>query len=116
MHRLNTEDIMEDVADVVAAAVREGDVEESAALSSKIPPPTAAQMIVPPATGGYQPPNQGRQQRLNYYKQFNNWNMCYTCRWEVPNWHTSKTCPCRGPNHKEGFTRETVQQWIAVGY
>lgn len=43
--------------------------------------------------------------QLNYYKKFNNWNVCFSCGFDVPNWHTSATCPaeCRKFGHQEGY-------------
>ena len=46
----------------------------------------------PPAPGGATS-YQGQEYKPNPVKRFNNWNMCFSCGWDVPAWHTSKTCP-----------------------
>ena len=59
-----------------------------------------------------------QQNRLNYYKRYNNWNVCYSCGWDVPSWHTSATCPpeCRKYGHQEGFTRNNADAYIQAGH
>jgi hypothetical protein len=51
-------------------------------------------------------------------KKFVNWNLCFSCGFDVEEGHTSKTCPAnwRKMNHQEGFTRENSRQWINAGY
>ena len=51
-------------------------------------------------------------------KRYNNWNMCYSCGWDVPVWHTSKTCPqeCRGPGHVEACDRGNTTGMMAAGH
>ena len=50
--------------------------------------------VVPYNPGGVPPPAQGTQEYApNPYKRFNNWNMCFSCRFYIPHWHTSTTCP-----------------------
>jgi hypothetical protein len=74
----------------------------------------------PPPVGGFngqaaKPPN---PPHLNIVKKFANWNVCFTCGFDVEDGHTSKTCPAhwRKMNHQEGFTRENSRQWINAGY
>ena len=85
-----------------------------------------------PPTQAYQqgqggPPNQAYQQgygggggttQRTYRKHFNNWNMCFSCGFDVPYWHTSKTCPpeCRKPGHQEGCDRSNYRQYIQAGH
>ena len=44
-------------------------------------------------------------------KLFANTNMCYSCGWDVPYWHTRKTCPTgrRNSNHQEGCDQGNAQ-------
>ena len=51
-------------------------------------------------------------------KWFANTNMCYSCGWDVPYWHTSKTCPtgCRNAHHQEGCDRGNAQAYINAGH
>jgi len=65
------------------------------------PPTTAAAMGAP-----------------NPNKYYNNWNMCFSCGFDVPGWHTSQTCPapCRREHHHEGCDRTNYTQYKAQGY
>jgi hypothetical protein len=75
----------------------------------------------PPTVGGFnsgpatKPPNPPHS---NIVKKFANWNVCFSCGFDVEEGHTSKTCPAhwRKMNHQEGYTRETSRQWINAGY
>ena len=74
----------------------------------------------PPQVGRFngqaaKPPNPPHS---NIVKKFANWNVCFTCGFDVEDGHTSKTCPAhwRKMNHQEGFTRENSRQWINAGY
>eukprot|EP00804_Cyclotella_cryptica_P011803 CCRYP_011363-RA/>CCRYP_011363-RA protein AED:0.96 eAED:0.96 QI:0/-1/0/1/-1/1/1/0/221 len=49
-----------------------------------IPPPTIPSV-----------PERDKPAFSNTTKHFNNWNMCYSCGWDVPLWHTSQTCTNR---------------------
>ena len=44
--------------------------------------------------------------------------MCFSCRWDVPAWHTSKTCPaeCRKPGHCEEVDRNNARAYKDTGY
>jgi hypothetical protein len=54
----------------------------------------------------------------NVTKKHANWNVCWSCGFDVEDGHTSATCPAhwRKTDHQVGFTRETAQQWINAGY
>jgi hypothetical protein len=78
---------------------------------------------IPLINGGAQmTPFQGGQQRKhmldlsNIYKRFNNWNVCFSCGFDIENGHTSTTCPFKKANHQILFTRKNAQQFIAAGY
>jgi hypothetical protein len=51
-------------------------------------------------------------------KVYANWNVCFSCGFDVEDGHTSKTCPAqwRRANHQEGFDRTNASQYISVGY
>jgi hypothetical protein len=57
-------------------------------------------------------------QYFNVTKKYNNWNMCYSCGFDVKDGHTSLTCPARWhkPTHADGFTRANAQSYIGTGY
>ncbi len=54
----------------------------------------------------------------NIVKKYANWNVCFSCGFDVEEGHTSQTCPghWRKKNHQEGFTRKNSHQWINAGY
>ena len=61
--------------------------------------------------GGHQNPSCSNQ-----YKIFNNWNVCYSCRFDVEDGHNSATCRIRKMDHQEGFTHNNAQAYIDSGY
>jgi hypothetical protein len=73
-------------------------------------PPAA---VVPPTGAGVNAPFQS-----NTTKRYANWNVCWSCRFDVEDGHTSATCPTHWhkTNHQVGFTRVNAQQWINKGY
>jgi len=52
--------------------------------------------LVPYIPGGQHQPN-----KTNY---FSNQNVCYSCGFDVEDWHTSATCPHKKQSHQDGFT------------
>ncbi len=48
---------------------------------------------------------------LNTVKSYANWNVCYFCKFDVEDGHTSVMChkSWRKPNHQEGFTCANAQ-------
>jgi hypothetical protein len=54
----------------------------------------------------------------NIVKQYANWNVCFSCRFDVKDGHMSKTCPApwQCANHQEGFDWNNTSQYIAAGY
>ena len=41
----------------------------------------------------------------NPNKNYNNWNMCFLCGYDIPSWHTSATCDHCKQGHQTGCTR-----------
>jgi hypothetical protein len=68
------------------------------------------------------PPPLGVQQQTcnpyfsNVYKWYNNWNVCFSCGFDIENGHTSITCPFWKMNHQQVYTCKNAQQFIAAGY
>ena len=75
--------------------------------------PTMGSVPVPAQIGGIQKRNPDFS---NIYKRFNNWNVCFSCGFDIEDGHTSLTCPFKKPNHQTSFVRENAQQFIAAGY
>jgi hypothetical protein len=84
--------------------------------------PATPSHIVPSGRGNTQLPlGQGGVQQvqnldfLNIYKWYNNWNVCFSCRFDVEDGHTPLTCPFRRMSHQSALTQENTQ-FITVGY
>jgi hypothetical protein len=75
-------------------------------------------MPAPLGRGGAQIPQQQTRNPdfSNIYKRYNNWNVCFTCGFDIEDGHTSQTCPFKKANHQTSFVRENAQQFIAAGY
>lgn len=54
----------------------------------------------------------------NIVKLYNNWNMCYSCGFDVEDTHTLATCPqhWRKAGHQTECNRGNYQQYIAQGW
>ena len=52
----------------------------------------------------------------NPVKKYNNWDMCYTCGFDVDNGHTSMTCPYKKEGHQDGCNRGNYLQYQAMGH
>jgi hypothetical protein len=55
---------------------------------------------------------------LNAVKSYANCNVCYTCRFDMEEGHTSAMChkSWKKSNHQEGFTRANLQEYLNVGW
>ena len=74
---------------------------------------------IPPFRGGTtNTNNSNRPAYSNKVKYYNNWNMCYSCGFDVPNWHTSASCdnPDKKPGHDAACTRQNCESYITQGY
>ena len=74
--------------------------------------------ITPPLYGGTRPAanmNGRTNSTPNPNKNYKNWNMCFSCGYDIPSWHTSATCDNRKQGHQTGCTRENAEQYTAVG-
>jgi hypothetical protein len=54
----------------------------------------------------------------NVYKVHSNWNVCFSCGFDVEDRHTSQTCPAHWHkmNHQDAYMRKNAQQFISAGY
>ena len=86
-------------------------------------PTGRAEAMVPYAGGGQGVPQVGGMQTAqrinpphsNITKRFNNWNACYSCGFDVADWHNSQTCNNRKPSHNENYTRSNAQGFLNRG-
>jgi hypothetical protein len=69
---------------------------------------------IPPVMQPHQQPRTANFS--NIYKRYNNWNVCYSCGFDVEDGHTSMTCPFWKAFHQMGFRKENAQQYIAAGH
>jgi hypothetical protein len=75
---------------------------------------------MPPGHPGMFPGAEGNVQTpySNVVKQYANWNLCYSCGFDVSNGHTSMSCPLylHKVTHQVGFNCQNAQQYINLGY
>ena len=55
--------------------------------------------------------NNNRPMFSNIIKDFANQNVCFSCGFDVDDWHNSATCTNRKPGHQTGFTRSNWQEY-----
>ena len=69
--------------------------------------------IIPYIPAGIQPPAQppANPRYSNITKSYTNQNVCYSCGFDVEDWHTSATCNRRKTGHQEGFTRSNYMEY-----
>ena len=53
---------------------------------------------------------------MNKNKWYVNQNMCYTCGFDVKDWHTSAICQCKKQGHQDDFTHANYMQYAQAGY
>jgi hypothetical protein len=51
----------------------------------------------------------------NIYKQYNNWNVCFSFGFDVEDGHTSFTCPFQKSNHQTLYMRKTHSSSLQWG-
>ena len=88
---------------------------QSPAPAAAAPAPSVGGYIPPPTVPNVAPVVE-RPAYSNPTKHWNNWNMCFSCGWDVPQWHTSQTCPYQVEGHQVGCTRENAQAYMSAGH
>lgn len=76
---------------------------------------------IPPQAGGGKRQSGNQQQRpfkSNPYTWFKNWNVCFSCGFDVPAWHNSQMCSQGGclDGHQEEYNRKKYRQYIGIGH
>jgi hypothetical protein len=66
--------------------------------------------VIPYIPAGVNPPQQN-QKFSNIVKDFANQNVCYTCGFDIEDWHISATCNKKKPGHQDGFTRFNYMEY-----
>ncbi len=80
-----------------------------------MPPPipyVGNNSIIPYIPAGANPPPRQRNPNFsNIVKLFVNQNVCYTCSFDVEDWHMSATCSGKKPGHQDGFTQSDFMEY-----
>jgi hypothetical protein len=80
------------------------------------PPATPTTVPDIPAAPAHLAPVNNKPAFSNTTKFYNNWNMCFSCGWDVPSWHTGQTCNMPGTYHQVGCTCENAQAYMTAGH
>ena len=62
------------------------------------------------------PTRNGTAAFSNRVKTFPNWNACYSCGFDVEEWHHSGSCPNRRGDHQNNFDRNNWQSYQEEGW
>ena len=77
-----------------------------------IPAPFApSSSMIPYIPSGATPARVHNPRYSNVVKHFSNQNVCFSCGFNIKDWHNSATCNNRKPGHQEGFTRSNYQEY-----
>jgi hypothetical protein len=74
-------------------------------IISYIPGGTQQQPQLPP-----------KPQFTNIVQLFANQNVCFTCGFDMEDWHTSTTCPNKKLGHQDGFTRSNYMEYAHANH
>jgi hypothetical protein len=61
--------------------------------------------------GANPPPRQHNPNFSNIVKAYANQNVCYSCRFDVKDWHTSAMCNQKKPGYQDGFTCSNYMEY-----
>ncbi len=67
--------------------------------------------LIPYILAGIQPIQPQNPCYSNVVKQWANQNVCFSCRFDVEDWHNSSSCPPKKPGHQDGFTRTNYLEY-----
>jgi hypothetical protein len=79
---------------------------------TRMPPPVPyVGTNIPYIPAGANPPPRQRSPNFsNIIKAYANQNVCYSCSFDVEDWHTSATCNQKKPGHQDGFTHSNYME------
>ena len=74
--------------------------------------------MIPYILGGMQqqPQPPPKPQFTNILKLFANQNVCFTCRFDVEDWHTSTKCPNKKLGHQDRFTHSSYIEYKCANH
>jgi hypothetical protein len=67
--------------------------------------------MIPYIPAGVQPQPPPNLRYSNVVKQWANQNMCFSCGFDVDDWHTSATCNRKKAGHQDGFTHSNYLEY-----
>jgi hypothetical protein len=67
--------------------------------------------LIPYIPAGIQPIQPQNPCYSNVVKQWANQNVCFSCGFDVEDWHNSSSCPRKKPSHQDGFTRTNYLEY-----
>jgi hypothetical protein len=67
--------------------------------------------MIPYILAGMQPTQHQNSCYFNMVKQWANQNVCFSCRFDIEDWHASATCPHKKMGHMDGFTRTNYMKY-----
>ncbi len=67
--------------------------------------------LIPYIPAGIQPIQPQNLCYSNVVKQWANQNVCFSCGFDVEDWHNSSSCPRKKPGHQDGFTRTNYLEY-----
>ncbi len=82
-----------------------------------MPLPVSYAGMIPYIPAGIHSPLQQQYPKYsNIAKTFANQNVCYTCGFDVEDWHTSATCNRKKPGHQDGFTCSNYMEYARTNH
>ncbi len=73
--------------------------------------------MIPYIPAGVHPPLQQQYPKYsNIVKTFTNQNVCYTCGFDVEDWHISATYNRKKPGHQDVFTRSNYMEYARANH
>jgi hypothetical protein len=71
----------------------------------------ASAAVIPYIPGGVPPSRFVSPRYSNVVKRFANQNVCFSCGFDVEDWHNSATCNNKKQGHQDGFTRSNYKEY-----
>jgi hypothetical protein len=74
-------------------------------------PFASGNQLIPYIPAGIQPVQPQNHCYSNMVKQWANQNVCFSCGFDVKDWHNSSSCPRKKPGHQDGFTHTNCLEY-----
>jgi hypothetical protein len=74
-------------------------------------PFASGNQLIPYIPASIQPVQPQNPCYSNVVKQWVNQNICFSCGFDVKDWHNSSSCPHKKPGHQDGFTRTNYLEY-----